>query len=263
MIRLARTAATLVAAVAVLAGCGGGPASGAAPVVVPEVVGERPHDASAYTEGLVWDRGRMFESAGRYGRSQLRELDPETGRVLRRRRIPSGYFAEGLAVSGNRLVQLTWRENTAFVWGRDTFAPRGTFTYPGEGWGLTTLGRRLVMSDGSATLRILDPRTFRVVRRVRVRDPGGGVGPLNELEVVRGLVWANVWLSDEILVIDPANGRVRARLDLSGLRSRLPAGGRPEVLNGIAWERSTGDVLVTGKWWPRTFAIRVPDAARP
>lgn len=236
-------------------------AAGAAPIITPQVTGSRPHDASSFTEGLVWRGGRLLESGGQYGDSRLQESDAVTGRVLRRVRLPARYFAEGLAAWRGLLVQLTWRERTAFSWDAATFAPRGRFRYAGEGWGLTTLGDRLVMSDGSAVLRFIDPRTHRVVRRLRVTDTGP-IGQLNELEVVDGLIWANQWTTDEILVVDPRRGRVRARLDMSGLRSMLPPGGRPEVLNGIAWERTTGEVLVTGKWWPRIFSVRVPAGLR-
>lgn len=233
----------------------------AAPVLTPEVTGSRPHDATSFTEGLVWRAGRLYESGGMYGDSRVQVADARTGRVLGRRRLPARYFAEGLTLWRGRLVQLTWKERTAFVWDAGSLAPRGRFAYAGEGWGLTTLGDRLVMSDGSATLRVLDARTHRVVRRVRVSD-SGPVGQLNELENVGGLIWANQWTTDEVLVIDPVRGTVRARLDLSALRRMLPSGGRPEVLNGIAWDRSSGEVLVTGKWWPRVFSVRVPDALR-
>jgi len=274
--RLPQTAAALAAAVALLAaGCSSaapspGPTAAAvptapapAPVLRPAVTAVLPHDPGSYTQGLVWQRGRLFESAGLYGRSDLREVRPRTGRVLRVRRLPARYFAEGLAAVDDRLVQLTWREGTAFVWARDTFRPRGRATYSGEGWGLATHGRRLLMSDGTSALRVLDARTLReVAPRIPVRDAGTPPGRLNELEVVHGLVWANLYPTDRVAVIDPATGRVRATLDLSGLRRRLPAGSRAEALNGIAWDRAGDRVLVTGKWWPRMFALRVPPALR-
>lgn len=263
-------AVALVAAVALLAGCSSsraeptGPAASApAPVLRPAVVRTIPHDTGAFTEGLAWQRGRLFESTGLYGVSDVREVDPGTGRVLRRRRLAGRYFGEGLAVTGGRLVQLTYREATGFVWSRDRFAPLRRFTYPGEGWGLATMGSRLVMSDGTSALRVLDGRTFAETGpRVAVTDAGRPPGQLNELEVVHGLVWANLFPTDRVAVIDPATGDVRAILDLAFLRSRLPPGGRPEVLNGIAWDRARDRVLVTGKWWPTMFALRIPAELR-
>lgn len=270
-------AAALAAATGLAAGCGSGatataPAAGdgaavadaarPAPVVAPELIATAGHDPGSYTQGLVWHRGRLFESAGQYGASQVRELDPRTGRPVRSRRLGAAYFGEGLALHRDRLIQLTWRERTAFVWDRDTFRRRGTFTYRGEGWGLASRGGRLVMSDGTAVLRFLDPATFRVVRRVRVTDGGRPVRGLNELESVGGLVWANVYLTEDIVAIDPASGRVRVRLRLSGLIDRLPPDPRIEVLNGIAWDPARDRVLVTGKYWPRMFWIRPPAATR-
>lgn len=233
-----------------------------APRVTPRVVGSVPHDPQAFTQGLVWHDGRIYESTGLYGQSDVRETDPATGAVLRRAPLAARFFAEGLAIAGGRMFQLTWRERTAIVRDRRTLRRTGAFTYAGEGWGLATLGRRLVMSDGTAVLRVVDPATFRVVRRIRVRDGGAPVVRLNELEVVHGRIWANVWQRDDIVVIDPRTGRVVVRIDLSGLRGRLPAGGRPEVLNGIAWDRRADRVLVTGKWWQRTFVLAPPPAAR-
>jgi len=230
-------------------------------VVAPAPLARHPHATDAYTEGLVWlPGGALYESTGMYGASSLRQVRRATGAVIRSRALPRAYFGEGLAAAGSRLVQLTWKEHTAFVWDRRTLRRVRTFRYAGEGWGLATLEGRLVMSNGSAVLRFLDPATFREVRRVRVTDGGRPVTRLNELEAVHGEIWANVWQRDDIVVIDPATGRVRVRLDLSGLRGRLPGGGRPEVLNGIAWDRARDRVLVTGKWWPSLFELpaRVP-----
>ncbi|MEZ5081397.1 MAG: glutaminyl-peptide cyclotransferase [Thermoleophilia bacterium] len=229
--------------------------STAAPVVTPQTIGTWPHDPAAFTQGLVWHRGGFLESTGLYGQSSVRRVRLRDGRVLRIRRLPSRYFAEGLALAAGRAVQLTWREHTAFVRSPTTFRVLRRQTYRGEGWGLASMGRRLVMSDGTATLRVLDPTTFRVIRRVRVTDAGTPVALLNELEVVRGEIWANVWQTDDIVIINPRNGRVRVRLDLRGLKARLPAGGQVDVLNGIAWDRGRHRVYVTGKLWPRMFAI--------
>ena len=240
---------------AVLVAVSGTATAAPAPTVVPSVTGTWPHDPAAFTQGLVWHRGGFLESTGLYGQSSVRRVRLRDGRVLRIRRLPSRYFAEGLALAGGRAVQLTWREHTAFVRSPTTFRVVRRHTYRGEGWGLASIGPRLVMSDGTATLRVLDPRTFRVVRRVRVTDGGTPVALLNELEVVRGEIWANVWQTDDIVIINPRTGRVRVRLDLRGLKARLPAGGQVDVLNGIAWDRGRQRVYVTGKLWPRMFAI--------
>ena len=239
----------------------GVPAAAVAPRVAPVVTGALPHDPAAFTEGLVWHDGVFYESTGLYGSSDVRRVRPSDGRVLARRALPRRMFGEGLALVRGRLVQLTWKERTALVWDTRGLRRAGGFRYAGQGWGLARLGRRLVMSDGTATLRVVDPATFRVVRRVRVTDGGAPVTQLNELEVIRGRIWANVWQSDDIVVIDPATGRVRLRIDGSGLRGLLPPGGRPEVLNGIAWDPASQAVYVTGKWWPRVFRLRLPGVA--
>jgi glutamine cyclotransferase len=247
--------AALLAALAALVGAGV-PAQ-AAPVVRAEPLLVRPHDPAAFTQGLVWSRGRVFESSGLYGASWVRQVRLRTGRPLRQASLPAAYFAEGLAMAGGRLVQLTYREGTAFVWDGRDLSPRGRLAYAGEGWGLATLpGGRLVMSDGSDRLRVRDPATLRVLRELRVTDGGRPVANLNELEVIRGEVWANVWLTDRIAVIDLRTGRVRVWLDCSGLRRRLPRGVPVDVLNGIAWDRARDRVLVTGKYWPRLYELR-------
>jgi glutamine cyclotransferase len=189
------------------------------------------------------------------GKSSLRRVDIETGRVTRRISVDRRYFAEGLAAWGPDLVQLTWETGIAFVYDRATFALRRTFTYQGEGWGLTDDGRQLVMSDGSSTLRFLDPATFAVTRRVTVVDGAQAIDHLNELEMVDGLVFANVWLTDRIAVIDPADGRVVGWLNLKDL---APAGATPNaVLNGIAYDGAAKRLFVTGKLWPKLYEIRV------
>jgi glutamine cyclotransferase len=254
-----RLAALLAAPAAAVALAGAHPAAGApaAPTVRLEPVATRPHDPAAFTQGLVWWRGRVWESSGLYGRSWVREVDLRTGRPVRQAALPARYFAEGLALAGGRLVQLTWREGTALTWGRDDLRPGRRFAYGGEGWGLATLpDGRLVMSDGTARLQVRHPRTFAVTRRLRVTDAGRPVGRLNELEVVRGELWANVWLTDRIAVVNPRTGRVRVWLDGSALRRRLPPGARVDVLNGIAWDRARDRVLLTGKLWPRLFEVR-------
>jgi glutamine cyclotransferase len=221
-----------------------------------EVVHAYPHDHDAFTQGLIFRDGFLYESTGLNGRSSLRKVRLESGAVLQQRRIDRRYFAEGLTDWRDRLIQLTWDTSIGFVYDLATFAPRSTFTYPGEGWGLTHDDRQLIMSDGTSSLRFLDPETMRETRRVTVMDGARPVDQLNELEYVKGRVYANVWLTDRIAMIDPAGGRVEAWIDLSGLRGpSAPAGN--DVLNGIAYDAAGDRLFVTGKLWPRLFEIRL------
>jgi glutamine cyclotransferase len=215
-----------------------------------------PHDATAFTQGLLYHEGALFESTGLNGRSSLRRVRLETGEVLQKREVARRYFAEGLAHLGGELFQLTWESGLAFVYDMRSFALRRTLQYQGEGWGLTTDGTRLILSDGSDTLRFVDPDAFQVSRRLTVRDGGRSVARLNELEYVEGFIFANVWLTDRIAVIDPASGHVVAWLDLAGLG---PSSSAPTnaVLNGIAYDREGGRLFVTGKLWPRLYEIEV------
>lgn len=229
-----------------------------APTERVETVRSWPHDTSAFTQGLAYGNGVLYESTGRYGQSSVRRVEPETGRVLQETDLPAELFGEGLALLGDRLFQITWKEGTGFVYDRNTLRSEGTFAYDGEGWGLTTDGRELILSDGTYRLRFLDPNTFQVTRTLDVTDGGGYVYELNELEWVRGEIWANVWQTDRIARIDPESGRVVGWLDLAGL---LPAAERTpqtDVLNGIAYDAAGNRLLVTGKLWPRLFQIRVP-----
>lgn len=237
------------------------PASAVAPASAAEppaehrkvkVLSSMPHDAAAYTQGLVWSEGALYESAGQYGHSSLRQVDPKTGKVLRSVEVAPQYFAEGLARVGDRLIQLTWQEGTALVYDLATFERRGELPYSGEGWGLCFDGQRLILSDGSNRLSFRDPATFATTGGVNVLLDGRPVMSLNELECVDGAVYANVWQTDEIVRIDPATGRVTAVIDASGLLTPKEAA-RAEVLNGIAWKPETKTFLLTGKYWPKMF----------
>jgi glutaminyl-peptide cyclotransferase len=241
-------------------------AAGDVPDLAWSVVSRRPHDPAAFTQGLQLDEsGRLFESTGLYGQSTLRQLDPASGSVLRSVALPDRLFAEGLAVVDDRLVQLTWREGRARVWDADSFDLLDTFRYEGEGWGLCNDGERLVMSDGSDTLTFRSPSTFEVDGRVRVDGHGFDSLPINELECVDGVVWANLWQTDSIVRIDPASGAITGRLDLAPLHEEVldvpVANGTepPDVLNGIAWDEASGTFLVTGKRWPTMFEIHLDD----
>lgn len=221
------------------------------------VVNAYPHDRGAFTQGLVFDGSTLLESTGGYGRSTLRRVELETGRVVAERRLPSHLFGEGLARAGNTLVQLTWRAGQALLYDPETLDLTGSFEYPGEGWGLTFDGEHLIMSDGSADLRFIGLPDFIEVRRLEVRDQGTPVERLNELEYVEGRIYANVWFDERIAVVSPESGEVEAWIDLGGILPLAFRRKREEVLNGIAYDPRTERLFVTGKGWPRLFEIEV------
>jgi glutamine cyclotransferase len=216
-----------------------------------------PHDPAAYTQGLIYRDGFLFESTGRNGQSSLRKVKLETGEVVQQHRLDRAYFAEGLEEWNGQLIQLTWRSNIAFVYDLRTFAPRRTLGYSGEGWGLTRDRDGFILSDGTERLRFLHFDTFREVRRVTVTDGGVPVRDLNELEYVRGEVYANVWHTDRIARISPQSGRVSGWIDLRGLMSTGYRLESEAVLNGIAYDAASNRLFVTGKLWPRLFEIEV------
>jgi glutamine cyclotransferase len=220
------------------------------------VLGRTPHDPDAFTQGLEFHQGRLYESTGLEGYSTLRVVDLATGRVLQSRAVAAEHFAEGITVFRGRVYQLTYQSGRCFVYDAQSLEPQREFTYPGEGWGLTHDDRHLWMSDGTDTLRVLDPETFAVVRTVRVTDAGVGVVYLNELELLQGEVWANVWGTDRIARIHPETGVVRAWLDLSSVHARADTVEPEAVLNGIAFEPEQGRLFVTGKLWPWLFELR-------
>jgi glutamine cyclotransferase len=222
-----------------------------------KVVSIRPHDPESYTQGLEFSGKRLFESSGGYGTSTVREVNPATGEVLRKRPMAKNVFAEGITLLGNELWILTWKENTAYVFEPDTFKFLRSHTYQGEGWGLAHDGKQLIMSDGTSTLKFIDPKDFSVRKTLTVMDGKRPVEQLNELEFVNGEIFANIYMSDRIARISAADGRVTGWLDLSALRKQLPRPNRAEVLNGIAHDPATGNFLVGGKLWPRMFEIRI------
>ena len=220
-----------------------------------EVLRELHHDTSAYTQGLLWWDGSLYESTGRYGESRLRRLDPATGAVEQQVAVPPAFFGEGLARTADRLIMLTWMAERALVYDLRNFDAVRTFRYQGEGWGLCHDGDRLIMSNGSDTLTFRDPESFEPVGEVRVTLRGRPRDQLNELECVDGAVYANVWQEDFIVRIDPASGRVTHQIDASGLLTREEARG-VDVLNGIAYQPDDGTFYITGKWWPKMFEVR-------
>ncbi|MCO1656811.1 glutaminyl-peptide cyclotransferase [Pseudonocardia humida] len=252
---LLRATGQAIALAAVLCGCAAAPDPGGVPVLRPEVLAEVPHDTAAFTQGFEFDGDALYEGTGLAGLSQLRELDPATGDVRRSVPVPDGMFGEGITVVDDRIWQLTWRDGVAIEWDKATFALRREVAVDGEGWGLCRDGDRLVRSDGTDRLRFHDPATFAETGSVAVTRDGAPVDELNELECVDGRVWANVWQSDEIVRIDPADGVVDAVVDATGL---LPDDRRDgaDVLNGIA--HAGGDeYLLTGKLWPTAFRVRL------
>lgn len=226
-----------------------------------ETVGSFPHDPEAWTQGLlIDDLGRLFESTGLVGRTSVREVDRATGEVLRSAAPPDEVVGEGLALAGDRLVQLTWRDGVALAWDPETFEMLDSYPYAGEGWGLCSDDSRLVMSDGSATLTFRDPGTFEPTGSVSVTAAGQPVELLNELECVGDEVWANVWETPYIVRIDPATGVVTGVLDMTGLAVPDPSADDPgAVLNGIAYDPERGTFLLTGKLWPSMYEVRVSD----
>jgi glutamine cyclotransferase len=234
------------------------PFSPATPRMVPRVVARLPHDTMAFTQGLTMYRGRLLESTGLEGHSGVREVELATGRVLRRADLPSSEFGEGIAVMGGRIYQLTWKSHRGRVLDARTFAPVDSFHYDGEGWGLTTDGALLYLSDGTSRIRVIDPNGYRLVRTIRVTEAQQPVHMLNELEWVRGELWANVYWTGLIARIDPASGRIVGWIDVRRLlteseNERLePRGG---VANGIAYDSAGARVLVTGKYWPFVFQL--------
>ena len=226
------------------------------PIFDYEVVETYPHDPEAYTQGLQYVDGELYEGTGLLGRSSLRRVDLATGEVLQQIELADQYFGEGIVVIDDRIYQLTWQSHVAFLYDRESFELIDEFSYPTEGWGLTYDGEALIMSDGSSTLYHRDPETFEEVAQVVVRDGNAPVNFLNELEYIDGEVWANIWQTDEVVIIDPVSGQVTARVDFSGL---LPPDVKAEadVLNGIAYDAENDRIFVTGKFWPTLFEVEL------
>jgi glutaminyl-peptide cyclotransferase len=237
------------------------PANTATPAVVPkygyQIVNIWPHDSNAFTQGLILVDGKLLESTGQEGRSSLRSVELETGKILKKVAVPEPYFAEGIAVLNGKVYQLTWQHQTGFIYDSKTLEKVGQFNYGGEGWGLTTDGKSLILSDGSNRLRFIDPSNFQVTKTISVLDGKTPVNQLNELEFVQGEIYANIWHNDRIAIINPQNGRVNSWLDLTGLMSKEELQDPEAVLNGIAYDQANNKLFVTGKLWPSLFEIKV------
>lgn len=221
------------------------------------IVREYPHDSSSFTQGLLFHDGQLYEGTGQPGRSRVARLDLKTGKALVQSPYPASQFGEGIARWNDQLISLTWQDGIGHRWRLKDLKPLGTFRYSGEGWGLTTLGKSLVLSDGTPTLRFLDPATMKQVRSVDVTFRGKPLTQINELEAIDGEIWANVWMTDGIVRIQPATGKVTSVVDLTGLREKVGARGNDDVLNGIAWDAKGKRLFVTGKYWPTLFEIKL------
>jgi glutamine cyclotransferase len=228
-----------------------------APLYSYKIVHVYPHNPTAFTQGLEFRDGFLYEGTGLNGKSSIRKVDLDTGKVLQETALDAEYFGEGITVLGERLLELTWRSHKGFEYDRKTFAALRTFDYPGEGWGLTNDGSRIYMSDGSSQIRVWDPASLMELRRLDVHDGTRSVESLNELEYVRNEIYANVWLTDRIARIDPADGHVTGWIDLSGLLTQAEQEAGADVLNGIAYDAIRNRLFVTGKLWPKLFEIQL------
>jgi len=222
-----------------------------------EVVAVYPHDPTAFTQGLLFDEGSLYEGTGLYGASTLRRVELATGKVEQQIELTDQFFGEGITIVGDRLYQLTWREGRGFIYNKASFALEAEFSYPTEGWGLTYDGQALLMSDGSAQLLRLDPTTLALLSTINVQDAQGPVVRLNELEYINGVIYANIWQTDRIAQIDPATGHVIGWIDLTGLLPDADRTSSTDVLNGIAYLPTEDRLFVTGKKWPKLFEIRL------
>jgi len=222
-----------------------------------EVVNVYPHDPTAFTQGMIFKDGYLYESTGLNGGSSLRKVELETGKVLQKIDIDRKIFAEGLASVDGQLYQLSWRARTGFVYNTDTFALERTFKYPGQGWGLTFHKDQLIMSDGTSILRFLGPADFKEIKKLAVFIDGKPLRRLNELEMVKGDLLANVWLTDRIAIISPETGHVDGIINLAGLLDKYVPGSEADVLNGIAYDAAGERLFVTGKYWPKLFEIKI------
>ncbi len=245
--------------------CSAGP-SGTTPRSTPvsgfTIVHEYPHDPDAFTQGLVFSAGFLYESTGLIGKSSLRQVELESGKIIRIQALEGNLFGEGLAVCNGRLIQLTWRSGIGFVYDRNTFGRVGEFKYSHEGWGITYDGSLLIVSDGTSRLRFWDPETFNEVGQIGVHDRDRAVTGLNELEFIKGEIFANVLGEDRVARISPGNGEILEWIDLTGLRAALGPVRRAEVLNGIAYDPERDRIFVTGKRWPKLFEIKIAPSGK-
>jgi glutaminyl-peptide cyclotransferase len=227
------------------------------PVYTYEIVETYPHDKKAYTQGLVFHDGMLYESTGQYGESSLRKVELKKGKVKKKLEVTGQYFAEGMTILNGKIYQLTWQQNKGFIYDLKDFKLESEFNYDGEGWGLTSDGQSLIISDGTSQLRFIEPATFRLLKTISVIGDGQPLMDINELEYIHGEIYANIWKTDRIARIDPRTGRLLAWIDLSGLRPEETMRNSENVLNGIAYDQEHDRLYVTGKRWPKLFEIRL------
>jgi glutamine cyclotransferase len=241
------------------------PAAAAPPAQPPvercgyRIVQSYPHDKSSFTQGLFWHDGHLYEATGQYGQSRVARLDLKTGKALAQTKLPADQFGEGITRWGDQIIGVTWQGGVGNRWSLKDLKRVSTFKYEGEGWGVTMVGDALVLSDGTTALRFFDPATMKEQKRVTVRFAGRPIAMLNELETIDGQIWANVWMTDFIVRIDPASGNVVSMIDLSTLKVDAGASGNDSVLNGIAWDAAKKRLFVTGKYWPKLYEIALAD----
>jgi glutamine cyclotransferase len=228
-----------------------------APVYSYEIVNTWPHDPDAFTQGLQYYNGELYESTGLNGKSSLRRVDLKTGKVLQKIDISNDYFAEGMTILDSKIYQLTYQTHIGFIYDLKTFEKLGSWQYEGEGWGLTTDGKELIMTNGSNKINFLDPRSLTISRTIEVFDEGYPVENLNELEYIRGEIYVNIWRTDRVARIDPVTGKVNGWIDLAGLLMPQERTEKVDVLNGIAYDEKGDRIFVTGKLWPKLFEIKI------
>ena len=222
-----------------------------------KIVNTFPHDPNAFTQGLAWEYGFLYEGTGLPGHSSLRKVELETGKILQSIELPAEYFGEGITIFGDKIIQLTYLSKVGFVYDKDTFELLRQFSYPTEGWGITHDGKNLIMSDGTPTLYLLDPETFETISKIDVYENNTLLWGLNELEFIDGRIYANIWPTDRIAIIAPQTGQVTAMIDLKGLLSGQDISRQVDVLNGIAYDPENRRLFVTGKFWPKLFEIKL------
>lgn len=223
-----------------------------------KIVNTYPHDADAFTQGLVFNGGYLYESTGLYGKSSIRKVDINTGEVLKKKKIPKKFFGEGITIYKNKFYMVTWRSKTGFIYNKDTFEYLGSFNYKTQGWGITHDEKNLILSDGTANLYFINPQNFEVIKTLQVKTKSGNIVKfLNELEYVNGKIYSNIWQTDKIAIIDPKTGTIQNMIDFSELKQKIQSDKKIDVFNGIAYNPDSKTFYLTGKLWPKLFEVKL------